>query len=318
MSSKGSAGKGKFHHAVGDSLTVGDQIITFFNIYESNGESATYSPRATVLANDNIYYPTGTGFAAKGTSQNTLNILTNTKVANGILPDLAKIRISALDKAVGLEHNDILYFALPVGSDENNEIWYMDTSRNNLWVLRWTVAAKDMWLYEDNDGFTHFCVLSDNKILEFTRAGATPTTDDGVAFKTRLAFSALVWDPDGITLANIYRQYFNLLQPRGKITVNTYGLKDDGLTTAAGSGEFISTVSHTGIGDWDYSGDYMFGDDPGAVESYSQSQGTITVKPSGLLNQLEYEVITDTAGCDYFLSSVNTRGKGNDNLIRGD
>ena len=41
--------------------------------------------------------------------------------------------------------------------------------------------AKDMWLYEDNDGYTHFCVPAGNKIQNFTRTGSQPHQDDGTA-----------------------------------------------------------------------------------------------------------------------------------------
>jgi hypothetical protein len=315
VSSRGAAGKGRLNHVTFDQLTVGDQIIVFANVFEANGQSGTYAPRATIKNRDSLTYPTGTDFKTTGTSQNIMNILTTTSISQTIEPDVSKITLSALHKAVGLEYRDRLFFALPVGTTENSEIWVLDQSRKNLWILRWTVAAKDMWLYEDNNGQTHHCVLVDNRILEFTRAGAQTTQDDGTPFRTRLAFSSLIWDEDGITMAKIRKMYFKLLYPKGKITINAYGLSKKGLTNAVGQDIFISTTTPTGIGAWDYSGAYRYGDDPGSIETFAKEQDVLEVRPRGMLNSLDWEIITEDADCDYYLSSANTRGTGNPNLI---
>lgn len=314
-SSRGAAGKGLIHHGQFETTIYGDQAISVMNIYQANGQSASYSPRGVVRARDSLYYPTGVDFKSTGTSRNIVNILSTNTISQVLEPDLERLNLEALDKAVGVEYNDRIYWALPVGSDENNEIWYMDLSRNNLWVLRWTVAAKDLWLYEDNNGTTHFCALVGNKVLEFTRAGSQTTQDDGVPFRTRAAFSSLVWDEDGVTLANIYRQHFKLLQPRGTIAINAYGLTKNGLSNTVGSSVYTSQVSFTGFGVWDYSGNYQYGDDVGEIAVYNQSVGVVSLKPKGLVNQLDWEVVTETANCDYKLSAVNTRGTANVNLI---
>lgn len=315
VSSRGAAGKGKLNHVTFDTLNIGDQAIVFPNVFEANGQAGTYSPRGTIKARDALWYFTGSEVKTTGTSQNIVNILTTSSVSQVIEPDVAKVNLDALDKSCGIEYRDRLYWALPVNSDENNEIWYIDLARRQLWVLRWPVAAKDMWLYEDNGGTTHFCVLVNNVILEFTRAGSTTTQDDGVAFRTRCAFSSLVWDEDGITMANIRNQYFKLLQPKGRIVANAFGLSKRGLTNSVGSAAFITETTFTGIGQWDYSGDYRYGDDPGQIDIFGKASTVLKIKPKGLINQLDWEVITEEANCDYFLSAVNTRGMGHQNLI---
>lgn len=315
VSSKGSVGKGKLSHVTFESATYGDQTIFFPNVIEANGQSGTYAPRATVKSGDALYYPTGDAIKTTGTSQNIVNILTTNSLSDLITPDIDRISLANLYKAAGVDYQDKIYFALPVGSTENNEIWYLDRTRKNAWVLRWPVAAKDIWLTEDSNGITHFCVLVNNVILEFTRAGSQTTTDDGVPFSTRTAFSSLVWDEDGITLGNVRNQYFNLLQPKGNIMVNTYGLTRRGAVTSTGSDTYSVEVSFTGIGQWDYSGDYQYGQDIGSVESYSSSLAVLHVRPKGLLNRLDWEVVTQSANCDYLLSAVSTRGLNNVDLV---
>lgn len=315
VSSRGAAGKGKLNHVTFESLTIGDQVIVYPNVFEANGQSGTYAPRCTIKAKDALIYPTGTDIKSTGTSQNIVNILTTNSMSRLIQPDVDKLNLESLHKAVGLENQDICYMALPVNSTENNELWYLDLSRKNLWVLRWPIAIKDMWLYEDNNGATHFCALVGNVILEFTRAGSMTTQDDGVAWRSRVAFSALVWDEDGITMANIRNQYIKLLQPKGQITANAYGLSRTGLTDAVGSATYVTETSFTGIGQWDYSGNYKYGDDVGEIDSFGKSIAVLKIKPKGLLNELQWEVITEDANCDYYLSTVNTRGIGHQNLI---
>lgn len=308
VSARGAAGKGKLYHVTFDSLTVGDQIIIYPNVTEANGQSGTYAPRATVKVGDSIIYPTGADFKSTGTSQNIVNILTTNTISQVIEPDVERISLEYLDKAVGVENRDRVFFALPVGSSENNQIWYIDMSRKNLWVLKWDVAAKDMWLYEDNDGKTHFCVLVNNVVLEFTRAGSQTHQDDNVAWTSRIAFESMVWDEDGIIMGKIRRQYFKFLFPKGTIAVNTTGLTRSGASQSTGSDSFTTTTTLTGIGVWLYSDGHQYGEDPGIVNTYGKKIAILEVRPKGLLAELDWEITSSTKGTDYIFSSVSTKG----------
>lgn len=315
VSSRGAAGKGKLSHVVFDQVTFGDQVIFFPDVTEANGQAGTYAPRATVKAGDSLFYPTGDAIKSTGTSQNIVNILTTASLSENIQPDIDSISLSSLSGASGVEYQDKVYFLLPVGSTTNNEIWIIDLSRKNAWTLRWPIEAMDIWLYESSDGLSHLCTLVDNVILEFTRAGSQTTTDDGVAWRSRCAFSSLVWDEDGVSLGNINNQYFKLLQPKGNIQANTYGLSKRGAIGSTGSATYAIEVTFTGIGVWDYSGNYQYGDDVGTIGTFANSIAVLHVRPKGLLNQEDWEIITEDAGCDYLLSSVNTRGTANLDLI---
>lgn len=313
VSARGAAGKGKLYHVTFEQLTVGDQIIVYPNVYEANGQTGTYSARGTVKARDALWYFTGQDVKSTGTSQNIVNILTTNTASQAIEPDIASINLSNLHKSVGLEYRDRIYWALPVGSTENNEIWYLDLSRKNLWVLRWPIAVKDMWLYEDNAGATHFCVLVGNVILEFTRAGSQTHQDDDVPWRSRVAFQSLVWDEDGLNLGSIRNQYFKLLFPKGTITANATGLTRKGVTTGVGSDSFTTSTSFTGYDQWLYDA-HMYDEDPGNIDSFGKSVAVLRIKPRGLLAQLDWEVIAETSGSDYILSAVNTRGFAIDQL----
>lgn len=318
VSARGAAGKGKLYHVAFETLTVGDQILVFANVYEANGQSGTYAPRATIRSNDDLVYPTGLEFRSTGTSQNIVNILTTRRIDQVIEDDTNNISLAYLHKAVGVEFQDKLYFALPVGSTSNNEIWYLDRSRKNAWILRWTVAAMDMWLYEDNSGQTHFCVLVDNEVLEFTRAGAQPHQDNGVSWRSRVAFETLVWDDGGYIMGKIRRMYAKLLYPKGTVYSNTTGLDRTGAISSTGSDSFTVTTTPTSWGIWQYGATHQYGEDPGVVNTYGKSVAMLEIKPKGLINQLSWEVTADTAGSDYILSGVRTKGFAlDDQVLRG-
>lgn len=314
VSARGAAGKGKLYHVTFESLTVGDQIIIYPNVTEANGQSGTYAPRATIKARDSITYPTGADFKSTGTSQNIVNILTTNSVSQVIEPDVELLDLENLHKAVGVEYRDKLFFALPVANSENNQIWYQDLARKNLWVLRWIVPAKDMWLYEDNSGRTHFCVLVDDEILEFSRAGQAHQ-DAGVPFESRVAFESMVWDEDGIIMGKIRKQYYKFLFPKGEITARTTGLSRRGISINTGSDSFVTSITATGVGVWLYSDAHQYGEDPGVVNVFGKSIAVLEIKPKGLLAELSWEVTADTAGTDYMLSAVNTRGFALDELV---
>lgn len=315
VSARGGAGKGKLFHVQFDTLTVGQQTIVYPNVYEANGQSGSYSARGTVKARDSLYYWTGLEAKSTGTSQNIMNILTTSSISQGIEPDVARLSLDNLHKSVGVEYRDKIYWALPVGTSENNEIWVLDLSRSNLWILRWTVPAKDLWLYEDSLGNTHFCALVNNKILEFSRAGSQTHQDDGVAWRSRVAFSSLVWDEDGIILGKIRNMYFKLLYPKGNIQANVTGLTRRGVQQSAGSDTFSVTTTPTQIGVWFYSDHHWYGEDPGEIKTYGKSVAVLKVKPKGLLAEASWEVVSETAGTDYILSACNSRGFALDELI---
>lgn len=307
VSARGAAGKGKIFHVSFETLTIGDQAIVYPNVYEANGQSGTYSARATVKERDALWYFTGQDVKTTGTSQNIVNILTTNTISQVLEPDLEQISLEYMHKAVGVSYKDRIYFALPVGSTENNQIWYIDLARKNLWVLRWQVAAKDLWLYEDSAGISHFCALVSDQIMEFTRTGSVTHEDNGVAFTSRVAFESLKWDEDGLILGKIRNQYFKLLFPKGTITANATGLSRRGAESTVGSASFTVTTTPTGWDGWQW--DTMSWDeDPGEVNTYGKSVAVLNIKPKGLLAQLDWEVVSSSSGTDYILSAVNTKG----------
>lgn len=306
--SSGVGGVGKMHHIVFTTTTFDNNVINIPNVQEANGQGGTVSPRAVVEANNSLWYPTGQDFKSTGTSANIQNILSTNSVSNDIVPDVQRLNLSAMDKACGLVYENKIYWALPVGSAENNQIWVKDLSRRGIWVMPWIVPAKFMWLSEDNTtGEVSHCIYDGTNILKFSRS--VMTQDNGVAFNTRVAHEGLVWSDNGMTMGAIQEQRFKLLQPVGTINIKAFGLDEDGAVNTLSTDSFTQTSSFTGWGQFTYSDGYdEWSGDVGIIDYTSTQVQVVNLEIDETLNQLGWEITTDTIDCDYYLSTVLTTG----------
>lgn len=313
---KGAAGAGEVYHQTFESQTLGDFSITYPLIVAANGQSGTYGAMAVIEANNALHYPTGTAFKTTGTKAQMVNILVTTNTSDTIAPDVQRLNLAAMDGAVGLEVDNRLFWCLPVGADHNNEIWIQDLSRNGAWILRWTIAAKFMWLYEDSKGKTHHCVLVDNKILEFSRTVASE--DDGVPFRSRLAGSIATFDDSGLQMAAIEMRRFLLIRPQGRIRLSIYGLGEDGdAITGIANQEVNPAVDPTGWSDMEWSQE-EWSSLIGPVGSIAKSILPVPIEVDETVCQLSYDIVTEDSGCDYALHSEMTTGKIIPGLFYGD
>jgi hypothetical protein len=318
--SRGIGGTGKMHHITMGTLTFDGQSYAYPNVAEANGQAGTVSSRAVLECNNSLWYPTGQDFKSTGTSANIQNILSTNSISNDIIPDVRKLNLSAMDEACGLVYESKLYWSLPVSASENNQIWVKDLSRKGIWIMPWIISAKFMWLSEDNDsGDISFCIYNGTNILKFSRSVATQ--DNGIPFNTRVAHEGLVWGDSGMTMAAIQDMRFKLLQPSGTIKINTFGLDEDGETNTLAVDTFTQTSSFTAWGQMNWSdGELpsMWSADIGVINFTSTAIQVVLLEVDETLNQVGWEIITDTAGCDYYLSSVLTRGIEIQNSYFGD
>jgi len=318
--SSGVAGTGKMHHVVFTSTTFDNNVITIPNVQEANGQGGTLSARAVLEINNSIVYPTGQDFKGTGTAANVQNILSTSSISNDIIEDVRRLNLSAMSGACGLVYEGKAYWAVPVASSSNNQIWIKDYTRGGIWIMPWIISAKFMWLSENNTtGKISFCIYDGTNILEFSRSVATQ--DNGIPFRTRVAHEGLVWSDSGMTMGAIQEQRFKLLQPAGTIQINSFGLDEDGQVNTLATDTFTQTASFTGWGQLLWSdGELpsMWSDDVGMINFTTTQVHVTSLEIDETLNQLGWEVITDTAGCDYSLSTVNTRGIEIPNSFYGD
>lgn len=308
--SKGIAGVGKMHHLVFTSTTFDTTVINVPNVNEANGQAGTVAPRAVLEADNSLWYLTGQDVKSTGTSANVQNILSTNSVGNDILPDLQRLNLSAMDGACGVTFENQLFFALPVGANQNNQIWVKDLSRGGIWIMPWTIRADFMWLSEDNvTGVISHCIYDGTNILKFTRS--VLTQDNGVPFSTRVAHDGIVWSDSGMTMAAIQEIRFKYLQIAGTVQSTAFGLNEDGAVDTLATDTFTQTASFTAWGQLVFSDGSIpsvFSGDVGSIDFTSTGVTVITLEIDETVNQLGWEIITDGADCDYFLSTTHING----------
>lgn len=318
--SRGIAGIGKMHHVVFTTTTFDNNVITVPNVQEANGQGGTVSARAVLEINNSLVYPTGQEFQSTGTAANVQNILSTKSVSNDIIEDVRKLNLKAMRYSCGLLFEGKAYWSLPVSSDTNNQVWVKDYTRGGIWIMPWTITAHFMWLSEDNaTGDVNLCIYDGTNILSFSRS--VYTQDNGTPFRTRVAHEGIVWSDSGMTMGAIQEQRFKLLQPRGTVQANSFGLDEDGQVDTLATDTFTQSASFTGWGQllWsDGETPSVWSGDVGAIDFTTTQVHVTTLEIDETLNQLGWEVITDMADCDYFLSTIHTKGVEIPNSYYGD
>ena len=304
---KGGPSGGELYHLAFEDRAYGDFVITYPSVKKANGSSGTYSSMAAVEHNNSLIYPTARGFKTTGTKANMVNILVTDNITDTIVKDLGRLNLKAMSGAVGMSYENRVYFCLPVGSSKNSEIWIYDDSRRGAWILRWTLAADYMWLYEDNGGKVHHLVLVDNKVLEFDRT--VGATDDGVPFRTRLAGMRRTFDKTGTQMAAVEQKVFSLIRPKGTIKINVMGLSEDGDTSVGLAQEAITpeTIA-TGWSGTEWSQE-EWGYELPPLEVAHTDFLPVSIEVDENVCQLDWEIITDSGDAAYTLHAEKTVGK---------
>lgn len=302
---RGTNGSGKRYLMTPSSVTVGDVSIDFMEVTEDNGQDGTDSPDGVVLYNDSLWYPSRDGFKTTGTKPQLQNILSTNRVSNTIQPDIKNLNISAMDMCVGLGYEGKLYWSLPVGSSSNNQIWVLDLDRKGAWMKPWSISADWMWLYNDNDGVTHFCVLVDNEIFELSYNQAT--NDNGVAFPTSATSGIIKFSEDGMEWAKIIDVTFILLRPQGNITLSVSGKTEDSALDTIGSETYNPETSISGWSEGSWESYLGWADSDTVPTSYGDARAAVVIEIDEILNWFKWELSTEDLGVDYQLSDVVAR-----------
>lgn len=302
---RGTNGMGKRYLLSRESLTVGTQVIDFMSVTEDNGQAGTDSPDGVILYDDSLWYPSRDGFKTTGTRPQLQNILSTNRVSNTIQDGIANLNNSAMDKSVGLGFENKLYWALPVGDTTNNELWVLDLEQKGAWMKPLNVRADWMWLYNDNNGITHFCILQDNQILEFTYAQST--NDNGIPFSTNASSGIIKFSEDGQEWAKVIDVVFVLQRPQGTINVSISGKTEDGPLSTLGSDSYSpeTSVSNWGESAWE---DYLgWANSETVPTSYGDALAEIPIEIDEELQWWKWDLATQQIGVNYQLSDIIMR-----------
>lgn len=303
---QGTNGRGKRYLLTPDQITFGDQIFPFYDVTEDNGQDGTDSPDGIILYQDSLYYPSRDGFKTTGTRPQIQNLLSTDRISNTIQPDIKNLNNASMVNSVGIGFEGRLYWALPVGSTTNNEIWVLDLDRQGAWMKPWSISATWMALYNDNSGTTHFLVLSNNKIYEL--AYITFTSDNGTAVPTSGNSGQIRFSKDGREWGRLIQLIFVLSRPQGQINFSVSGKTEDSSLAVVGAETFISTSTVAG---WSEPNKYIVGwgrwawSKVGEVPAtFNDATQEVIVEVDEELQWYSYGWTTNTVGVDYGLTDV--------------
>lgn len=306
---QGTNGLGKRFIMTPDQLTFGSTVISFFDVVEDNGQDGTVSKDGVIAYGDSLYYPSRDGFKTTGTKPQLQNVLSTNRISNTIQPDLKTLNNNAMDGCIGLGFEGRLYWALPVSSDSNSEIWVLDIERKGAWMKPWSISADWMMLYNDNDGNTHHLVLSDNVIYDLSYSSLT--TDDGNPFMTAGQSGQVYFSEDKRMWVQLLQVIVVLSSPQGTINWQVTGKTEDQDVQALGEPyQFIAESSTTVAGWGEVNANFVgWGRNPwGRVTlvptDVSSATQEISIEIDEEVQWASYAWYSTIVGVDYAISDV--------------
>ena len=224
---QGSNGSGRRFQIGYSTFEYGGEQRVVWSPTEDSGRDGTDSPDAVVVYNNSLFYPSRDGFKTTGTMPSLQNILSTRTVSATIRDQVALLKSSAMNNAVGLVYENRIYWSLPVGSAENNRVWVYYPEQKGAWMTSWYLNVKWMILYNDNSGNTHFLLYcADGKLYELDRA--TSTSDGGEPFETDMTSGMVQFSKDGRDWSRLIQVVFTLLRPKGEINIEVTAMTEDG------------------------------------------------------------------------------------------
>lgn len=203
-----------------------------------------------------------------------------------------------MDGAVGLGFEGRLYWALPVSSETNSEIWVLDLDRKGAWMKPWSIAADWLWLYNDNDGTTHFMVLSENGIYELSYASLTQ--DDGVPFSTLGSSGEIYFSEDKRMWVQLLQVVIVLLSPQGTTSWEILGKTEDEDAVALGEPTTFTAESQSSVAGWGEPNKYV----PGWGQNDWSQVGEVPVSTGTSTEEIIIEIDEEVQWASYSWSSV--------------
>lgn len=245
---QGTNGDGKRFILTPDQATIGSTILSFYDVTEDNSQDGTDSPDGVIAYGTDLHYPSRDGFKTTGTLPQIQNVLSTRRTSNTIQDSLKNLNNSAMNGCVGLAFEGRLYWALPVNSSTNNEIWVLDLDRKGAWMKPWSIPADWMLLYNDNTGNTHHLILSDNQIYDLSYSALT--TDDGIPFQTNGQSGEIYFSDDKRMWAQLLQVVIVLAAPQGQMNWQITGKTEDSNLQALGDPTVFTADTNTSVAGW--------------------------------------------------------------------
>jgi hypothetical protein len=296
---KGTNGFGKRY--IFTPSTIGN--VSYFAVSEENGNDGTEAPDSVILAKDQLWYLSRDGAKTTLTKAQVQTILSTEGVGDNIEEFFKRLNTQSLEYSWGLTWENRLFWGVAVGSSRNNQIISLDLSnlRKGAWMLPWSISADWGFLYNDNTGGSHFCIVQDNMILQFTDNVATQ--DNGVAFPTSASLGIQKFSKDGKDWGDMSRVTFVFNELAGTMNVGINGKTEDSAFETLGTETVVAESEVAGWGEafW---GDAYWGETEAVPNDFGRERTEIVVEVGEELNWWEPFINTTTANCRYDLLEV--------------
>lgn len=295
---QGTNGSGKRSFLTPTTVTYGSSSFVVWEVQEDYGQDGTDAADSVIVYQNSTYYLSRDGFKTTGTKPQLQNVLSTDRISNTIQTDIQTINTEAANKAVGLAYEGRLYWALPVASATNNQIWVLDLDRKGAWMKPWNIAADWMWLYNDNAGRTHFCMLVNNRIMEMSYSAKT--ADNGVAFPTSFLSGQNKFSEDGREWGRLIQLVFVILRPQGTFNFSVTGMTEDGLYSRTESVTYAASSTRAGYSE------------PGVGYSSIRGYSGVLTIPTSFNPAVEEHVFEFDEDVQWYQYSVGTTEAGSD------
>lgn len=290
------------------SQTIGDVSFVIPNPIKIVGSIGSNAPDAVVQAGDNILFLNKKGAYSLGSRPNLLNVLSTRELSANIRPFILSLNGAAIDGTCGYYKDGRIYWSVPFGSSTSNDTtMVLDLERNNWNPQVFTIGFKKFFEHTDADGVTHFLAIptSGTKLIEISE---DLTADQGAAYSTSLLSGLYPVSKNRLEWARIVDVVFELLDPRGIITIQVLGNeKRRGFTSLATITINPNNVSTSGIGSEAF-GALRFDDPAEGPAAISRSSIRKRVRVNKLMNNWQYRITTIDKNSTYTLLSVQPRG----------
>lgn len=222
----GSNGNGSLKYLQSATTEAGGTPITWMQVIDDTGRDGTDAPDTVVIYQNDLFYLNRSGITKTGTLPQIQNVLSNRSLTETIQPDIDLLNSNTIHKSIAEVLNGQIYFAVPVGSNQLNQIWVLDMVRGGAWTLPWVVGdLTDMCAYGDSDGSTRLLISQGNRLREFSKD--QEHSDEDKPFVSDISSGILKFSEDGAEWANILSITFVLLRPKGKVQFSLTGKTED-------------------------------------------------------------------------------------------
>lgn len=300
-------GRGSIWQIGFDTVTIGSSDVVIPTPVKIVGSIGANSALSIVDAKDNIYSCNTKGVFSLQSKAQLFNVLSTEEQSVNIRPSYRNLSGSKFSELCAHYFEGKLFISGSEDGDHNDVTFLYDLEHNN-WTWKWTIGFQQFFEHTDSGDKTWLMgVMSDTNQL--VRISENVGTDLGQAFPTKWLSPIIHADPKDHTRFGTYLYGFvELGRPKGVINFEVIGTEKDRPFSSLGSRTITDTVSTIDFCNASW-GDYEWGSDDDVPTTFSSATVKKAVKIRKKLNNIQFQVSSETANTSYTILSVGVTDK---------